>query len=203
MKPLEEYRKKRRFGRTAEPRPKRKASRAGNLFVVQKHRATQLHYDFRLEVDEVLKSWSVPKGPSLDPSVKRSAIAVEDHPLDYADFEGVIPADEYGGGTVMVWDRGTYEPEDTDDVAGGLRRGRLKLTLKGRKLKGSWVLVRIAGRRWLLFKHRDRFAASKDIAVTASRSVLSGRTLARIAADEGGDVAKAATGDPPKVARRR
>jgi DNA ligase D-like protein (predicted 3'-phosphoesterase) len=186
MKPLEEYRKKRRFGRTAEPRPKRKASRAGNLFVVQKHRATQLHYDFRLEVDEVLKSWSVPKGPSLDPSVKRSAIAVEDHPLDYADFEGVIPADEYGGGTVMVWDRGTYEPEDTDDVAGGLRRGRLKLTLKGRKLNGSWVLVRIAGRRWLLFKHRDRFAASKDIAVTAPRSVLSGRTLARIAADEGG-----------------
>lgn len=111
MKPLEEYRKKRRFGRTPEPPPKRKASRAGNLFVVQKHRATQLHYDFRLEVDQVLKPWSVPKGPALDPSIKRFAIAVEDHPLDYADFEGVIPADEYGSGTVMVWDRGTYEPE--------------------------------------------------------------------------------------------
>jgi bifunctional non-homologous end joining protein LigD len=203
MKPLEEYKKKRRFGQTPEPPPKRKASRAGNLFVVQKHRATQLHYDFRLEVDHVLKSWSVPKGPSLDPSVKRFAIAVEDHPLDYAEFEGVIPEDEYGGGTVMVWDRGTYEPEDTDDVARGLRRGRLKITLKGRKLKGSWVLVRIGGRRWLLFKHRDRFASSKDVALVASRSVLSGRTLGRIAADEGGDVAKAATGDPPKPARRR
>jgi bifunctional non-homologous end joining protein LigD len=103
----------------------------------------------------------------------------------------------------MVWDHGTYEPEDTDDVARALHRGRLKLTLKGRKLKGSWVLVRLAGRRWLLFKHRDRFASSKDIAVIAPRSVLSGRTLARIAADNGGDVAKAATGDPPKLAGRR
>jgi bifunctional non-homologous end joining protein LigD len=147
MKPLEEYKKKRRFARTPEPPPKRKASRAGHLFVVQKHRATQLHYDFRLEVDRVLKSWSVPKGPSLDPAVKRFAIAVEDHPLDYAEFEGVIPEGEYGGGTVMVWDRGTYEPEETDDVARALRQGRLKLTLKGRKLKGSWVLVRIGGRR--------------------------------------------------------
>jgi bifunctional non-homologous end joining protein LigD len=181
------------------PSRRRHARRRGpaTSFVVQKHRATPLHYDFRLEVDQALKSWSVPKGPSRDPSVKRFAIAVEDHPLDYAEFEGVIPEDEYGGGTMTVWDRGTYEPEDTDDVARSLRRGRLRLTLKGRKLKGLWILVRIGGRRWLLFKHRGRFAASKDVARVAPRSVLSGRTLARIAADEG------ATGEPPKVARRR
>jgi bifunctional non-homologous end joining protein LigD len=203
MKPLEAYRRKRRFGRTPEPPPRPQSSRFGDVFVVQKHRATQLHYDFRLEVDGVLRSWSVPKGPSLDPAVKRFAIAVEDHPVDYADFEGVIPAGQYGGGTVMVWDRGRYEPEDGADVAGALRRGRFKVTLKGRKLKGAWVLVRTGGRRWLLFKHRDGFASSKDVTLTAPRSVLSGRTLARIAADEGGDVVKAASGDPPGVARRR
>jgi bifunctional non-homologous end joining protein LigD len=203
MKMLEAYRKKRRFGRTPEPPPRRRTSASRQLFVVQKHRATQLHYDFRLEVDGVLRSWSVPKGPSLNPTVKRFAIAVEDHPLDYAEFEGVIPSGEYGGGTVMVWDRGGYQPEDAPDVAGALRRGRFKFILKGRKLKGAWVLVRTGGRRWLLVKHRDRFASSKDVAATAPRSVLSGRTLARIAADEGGDVAKAATGDPPPAARRR
>jgi bifunctional non-homologous end joining protein LigD len=200
---LEEYPRKRRFDRTPEPPPRRESSRSGRLFVVQKHRARQLHYDFRLEVDGVLKSWSVPKGPSLDPSVKRLAVAVEDHPVDYANFEGVIPEGEYGGGTVMVWDRGTYRPDDPTDVATALQKGQLTFTLQGRKLKGGWSLVRLRNRDWLLIKRRDRYAATSDITIAAPRSVLTGRTLAQIAADEGGDVAKAASGDPPKSARRR
>jgi len=137
----------------------------------------------------------------LDPSVKRLAVAVEDHPVDYADFEGVIPEGEYGGGTVMVWDRGTYEPEDSVDVAAALGKGHLAFTLWGEKLKGGWSLVRVRDRDWLLIKRRDRYASSKDITVEAPKSVLTGRTLARIAADEGGDVAKAASGDPPTRAR--
>jgi bifunctional non-homologous end joining protein LigD len=204
MNPLRDYRKKRRLAKTPEPAPTRKASPSGHLFVVQKHRASQLHYDFRLEADGVLKSWSVPKGPSLDPAVKRFAVAVEDHPVAYAEFEGVIPEGEYGGGTVMVWDRGTYTPEDATDVPAALRKGRLRFALKGRKLKGRWVLIRMRGpRQWLLMKHRDRHASEDDITQSAPRSVLSRRTLARIAADAGGDVEKAATGDPPKVTRRR
>ena len=204
MDSLQEYRKKRRLKKTPEPAAMPKASRSGNLFVVQKHRATQLHYDFRLEADRVLKSWSIPKGPSVDPTVKRFAVAVEDHPVDYGRFEGVIPEGEYGAGTVMVWDRGTYVPEDGADAAPALRKGKLALTLRGRKLKGRWALVRMGGRRrWLLMKQRDRYASKDDITLTAPRSVLSRRTLARIAADDGGDVEKAATGDPPKSARRR
>jgi bifunctional non-homologous end joining protein LigD len=199
---LEPYRAKRRFEKTPEPVPRRRRSRSGHLFVVQKHRARQLHYDFRLEVGGVLKSWSVPKGPSLDPSVKRLAVAVEDHPVDYADFEGVIPEGEYGGGTVMVWDRGTYQPEDSTDVATALLKGQLAFTLQGKKLKGGWSLVRLRGRDWLLIKRRDRYASTEDITTAAPRSVLTGRTLAQIAADEGGDVAKAASGDPPTRARR-
>ena len=194
MKPLKEYQQKRRFTKTAEPPPKKKSSRSGNLFVTQKHRASHLHYDLRLEVNGVLKSWAVPKGPSLDPSVRRLAMAVEDHPLDYADFEGIIPEGEYGGGTVMVWDRGTYVPEG--DPAAGLSKGELKFTLQGSKLKGSWVLVRTSGRQWLLIKHRDQYASTDDITLSAPRSVLTQRTLAEIAKDEGGNVEKAATGDP-------
>lgn len=197
---LAAYREKRELARTPEPAARRKRSRSGRLFVVQKHRASQLHYDFRIENDGVLKSWSVPKGPSLDPAVKRFAIAVEDHPVDYADFEGVIPEGEYGGGTVMVWDRGTYRPEDDTDVAAAFQAGELKLRLSGKKLKGAWVLVRTDGDRWLLIKQRDRYAASTDITEEAPTSVRSGRTLAQIAADEGGDVARAATGDPSRVA---
>jgi bifunctional non-homologous end joining protein LigD len=199
-----EYQRKRRFTKTAEPIPKRKKSRAGRMFVVQKHRSGHLHYDFRLEADGVLKSWAVPKGPSLDPRVKRLAMAVEDHPVDYAKFEGVIPEGEYGGGTVMVWDQGKYRPEDTEDLSGALRKGELKFTLNGKKLKGSWMLVRTTRpRQWLLIKHRDRYASTKDVTLSSPKSLLTGRMLRDIAADEGGDVEKAATGDPPRGSRRR
>ena len=163
---------------------------------MQKHRATALHYDFRLEAGGVLVSWAVPKGPSLNPADKRLAMAVEDHPLDYARFEGVIPEGEYGGGTVMVWDIGTYRLEGDESFDEALRKGRIVFTLNGRKLKGSWTLVRTADRRWLLMKRRDRSATGVDIATAKPRSVLTRRLLAGIARDEGGDVAKAATGDP-------
>jgi bifunctional non-homologous end joining protein LigD len=162
----------------------------------------------RLEADGVLKSWAVPKGPSLDPSVKRLAMAVEDHPVDYAKFEGVIPEGEYGGGTVMVWDRGKYSPEGTEDVSGALRKGELKFTLNGKKLKGSWVLVRTRGRgggsrpSWLLIKHRDEWASKEDITELAPRSAVSNRLLVEIARDEGGDVRKAADGDPPALLQK-
>jgi len=199
---LAEYKKKRRFNVTPEPGPKEKSSELGNIFVVQKHRATQLHYDFRLEADGVLKSWAVPKGPSMDPDVKRLAMQVEDHPVDYADFEGVIPEGEYGGGTVMVWDYGVYAPENVEKVSDGLKKGDLKFVLLGKKLKGSFVLVRTRDRQWLLIKHRDEYAKEDDIAETQPFSVLSKRTLAEIAEDEGGNVKKAATADPKKLPRR-
>jgi bifunctional non-homologous end joining protein LigD len=210
MDPLEQYRTKRRFTRTPEPGPNKKGSPTSRLFVVQKHRASSLHYDVRLEQGGTLKSWAVPKGPSTDPSVKRLAMEVEDHPVDYADFEGVIPQGEYGGGTVMVWDRGQYRPEGTEDVGRALGKGELKFTLEGQKLKGSWVLVRTRNGQWLLMKHRDAHASSEDITEAAPTSVLTGRTLAQIAAAGGGDVEKAATGDPqhpkgstPRPTRRR
>src|SRR6266550_1995604 len=184
---LAEYKKKRRFSKTPEPGPQEKTSELGNIFVVQKHRATQLHYDFRLEADGVLKSWAVPKGP----------------PTDYAEFEGVIPEGEYGGGTVMVWDIGVYAPENTDNVSKALAKGELKFVLLGKKLKGSFVLVRTRDRQWLLMKHKDEYAKEgEDIAETQPYSVFTKRTLAEIAADEGGDVKKAATGDPKKLPPR-
>jgi bifunctional non-homologous end joining protein LigD len=204
---LGEYRRRRRFAVTPEPAGGRsRRRRRGLVYVVQKHRATRLHYDFRLEWNGVLLSWAVPKGPSLDPRVKRLAVQTEDHPLEYASFEGVIPAGEYGGGTVMVWDRGTWTPE-VPDVDAALRRGELKLALQGEKLRGSWVLVRTrpaAGGRpqWLLIKHRDAAASEEDVAETRPRSVVSARLLAEIAWHEGGDVEKAATGDPPGEIRR-
>jgi bifunctional non-homologous end joining protein LigD len=168
---------------------------------VQKHRASQLHYDFRLEYNGTLLSWAVPKGPSLDPAVKRLAMQVEDHPIEYAKFEGVIPQGEYGGGTVMVWDIGTWKPEQSDADA-ALKKGDLKFTLHGKKLRGSWVLVRTRGfggsskPTWLLIKHRDKYASDADITQTKPKSVLSGRLLADIAKENGGDVEEAATGDP-------
>ena len=146
---------------------------------MQKHQARRLHYDFRLEVDGVLKSWAVPKGPSLDPSVRRLAVAVEDHPLDYANFEGVIPEGEYGAGTVIVWDRGTYRPQDDTDVAAALRKGVLTFELDGQKLKGGWTLVRVRDRNWLLIKQRDRHASRKDITAAAPRSSGARSTRAR------------------------
>lgn len=202
MASLTEYKKKRRFNKTPEPGPEKRRTRTGRMFVVQKHRATQLHYDFRLEVDGVLKSWAVPKGPSLDPTVKRLAMQVEDHPVDYAKFEGVIPEGEYGGGTVMVWDYGTYDPEDTEDVGASLRKGELKFALNGEKLKGSWVLVRTRDRQWLLIKHRDYYTMEEEVTDVAPVSILTRRTLAEIAEDEGGNVKKAATGDPKKIPPR-
>ena len=128
-----------------------------------------------------MKSWAVPKGPSLDPAVKRLAVAVEDHPLEYADFEGNIPEGQYGAGPVMVWDRGTYTPEGSDNVAASLEEGELKFVLQGRKLRGSWVLVRTRNKNWLLIKHRDAYASSEDITTLEPRSVLSGRSLSEIA----------------------
>jgi len=174
--------------------------------VIQKHRATALHYDFRLEWKGVMLSWAVPKGPSLDPSVKRMAMPTEDHPIEYNKFEGVIPEGEYGGGTVMIWDRGTWTPE-TEDVDAGLKRGELKFRLDGEKLHGSWVLVRTrrpAEKRpsWLLIKHRDDETSTRDIADEEPRSVVSRRLLVEIARDEGGNMEKAADGDPPALLRR-
>lgn len=202
MTSLTDYKKKRRFDKTPEPGPEKKRTKTGRLFVVQKHRATQLHYDFRLEADGVLKSWAVPKGPSLDPAVKRLAMQVEDHPVDYAKFEGVIPEGEYGGGTVMVWDYGTYEPENSDNVGDALRKGELKFSLNGKKLKGSWLLFRTRERQWLLMKHRDYYTTEEDVTEVAPASILTRRTLAEIAEDEGGNVKKAATGDPRKIPHR-
>jgi bifunctional non-homologous end joining protein LigD len=210
---LDEYNKKRDFTKTPEPSGKASGAEKNDaklIYVIQKHRATQLHYDFRLEWDGTLLSWAVPKGPSLDPSVKRLAMQVEDHPIDYASFEGVIPADEYGGGTVMVWDTGSWEPE-LPDVDGALRKGDFKFILHGKKLKGSWVLVKTHGfgskkdSSWLLIKHRDAYASDRDVELDEPKSVLSNRLLADIARDEGGDVERAATGDPqpPKPARAK
>jgi bifunctional non-homologous end joining protein LigD len=179
---LEAYRKKRDFTRTPEPAGTvDKRSGKARFFCVQKHLASHLHYDFRLEHHGVLLSWAVPKGPSLDPKTKRLAMHVEDHPIEYGEFEGVIP-EGYGAGIVMLWDRGTWTPE-VDDVDAALKKGDLKFRLDGVKLKGSWVLVRTGGgyagarggdaRSWLLIKHRDDWAGDVDIAEFAPRSVKS------------------------------
>jgi len=194
---LETYREMRDFGKTPEPAGKVRAKDGGPLlFVVQKHDATRLHYDFRLEWDGVLKSWAVPKGPSLNPKDRRLAVRTEDHPLEYGEFEGVIPEGEYGGGTVMIWDEGTYEMLDDVDPAVALKKGELRFTLDGRKLKGRWTLVRTGPQKWLLIKGRDMSADTTDVTVAQPRSVRTKRLLAEIARDEGGDVEKAATGDP-------
>jgi bifunctional non-homologous end joining protein LigD len=183
--PLEEYKRKRNFQKTPEPEGRIVSRNARELFFcVQKHLASHLHYDFRLEHGGVLLSWAVPKGPSLDPKTKRLAMQTEDHPFDYGEFEGVIP-EGYGAGIVMLWDKGTWTPE-VDDVEGALRKGDLKFTLNGYKLKGSWVLVRTGGRyagqrggsgagqrTWLLIKHKDDWAGDLDITEFAPRSVKS------------------------------
>ncbi len=185
--PLEDDRRKRDFTRTPEPAgTARKDRRREPFFCVQKHLASHLHYDFRLEHNGVLLSWAVPRGPSLDPATRRLAMQVEDHPVDYGEFEGVIP-EGYGAGIVMLWDHGTWTPE-VDDVDAALKKGDLKFRLNGVKLKGSWVLVRTSGRypgarggggpgdtrSWLLIKHRDEWSGDLDIAEFAPLSVKSG-----------------------------
>lgn len=184
--PLDEYRRKRDF--TTSPEPDGSARRPGSggslSFCVQKHLASHLHYDLRLELNGVLLSWAVPKGPSLDPAVKRFAAHVEDHPVEYGEFEGVIP-EGYGAGVVMLWDRGTWTPL-VPDAEAALRKGDLKFALDGYKLKGSWALVRMkggSGRDWLLLKHRDEWSGPIDIAEFAPLSVKSGGDFEDILAD--------------------
>src|SRR5208283_1854090 len=192
---LEEYRRKRDFRKTPEPAgaaPSRKKAAAPLAFVIQEHKARRLHFDFRLELDGVLKSWAVPKGPSLDPGEKRLAVEVEDHPLDYGGFEGVIPEGQYGGGTVLLWDRGTWVPADPNPAA-AFAKGTLKFELLGEKLRGNWALVRMGGKaarerrpNWLLVKERDDAAVSQSgDAVVADNplSVETGRSLEMIARD--------------------
>jgi bifunctional non-homologous end joining protein LigD len=201
---LEEYKKKRDFKKTGEPPPLPKRGQGPLKFVVHKHSARHLHYDLRLEADGVLKSWALPNGPSLDPRVKRLAVMVEDHPLDYGSFEGSIPEGEYGAGQVIIWDAGTYsvETETKEQIAdrdlaeetfrSGLEKGKISLTLNGQKLKGSWALVRLANspKNWLLIKHKDEFADPEREILTEGRSISSGLTIEDI---------KNAWTDPPQT----
>jgi bifunctional non-homologous end joining protein LigD len=193
--PLAEYQKKRDFTRTAEPKGKSPVRRSTLAFVIQKHAARALHFDLRLELDGVMKSWAVPKGPSLDPAVKRLAMQVEDHPVEYNAFEGTIPAGEYGGGTVMLWDRGTYsfwedDPDPVERLREGYAKGDFKFELRGKRLQGTWVLVRIKRGdpdkpQWLLIKHRDEFAKpGSEIVEEEVTSVATGRTMDEITAGD-------------------
>src|SRR5262249_26393446 len=212
---LAEYNRKRNFSITPEPSGRLGAGkRSGPFeFVVQKHRATRLHYDFRLEHRGAMLSWAVPKGPSPDPAVKRLAMETEPHPMDYNQFEGVIPEGEYGGGTVMIWDKGVWAPAtpnglgDEDEIDRQLKKGDLKFVLLGEKLAGSWVLVRTRGRtsrQWLLIKHRDQYASDEDLTETKPLSVVSGRTMAEIAVAAGSSprqLQQAAGADPVSAVR--
>lgn len=183
---LAKYRAMRDFEATPEPsggKPKSKRP----IFVVQKHRASHLHYDFRLEMEGVLKSWAVPKGPSYDPGTRRLAMMTEDHPYDYASFEGVIPEGNYGAGNVIIWDQGTWEfLEPGDDPVKAVAKGKLTFRLSGKKLFGEWALVRMAGRsgkgnEWLLLKHRDEYAAPDfDVTAVAPRSVVSNLDVSEV-----------------------
>src|SRR5438105_3993281 len=185
------YDEKREFKKTPEPKMQKQKGGGPLTFVIQKHAATSLHYDFRIELDGVLKSWAVPKGPSYNPKDKRLAMMVEDHPLDYASFEGIIPKGNYGAGEVIVWDNGIYSPDEDgrllfydredaqEEMRKGLAKGKISLFLRGTKMKGSWALVQMKGKKneWLLFKHNDEFAdTEKDIA-KEDASVVSGLTL--------------------------
>lgn len=204
---LEQYQEKRHFSRTPEPEGEKKTEQRSLIFVVQKHRARQLHYDFRLEMDGVLKSWAVPKGPSLDPAQKHLAVNVEDHPLDYAGFEGVIPQGEYGAGEVIVWDSGTYSPDKDsllpfDDrkqaeavMREGFGKGKISIFLRGQKLKGSFTLVKTkrGNNNWLFMKHKDEYATPGDEVLNDEKSVLSGRTLDDVKAGKQG------RSDPPAL----
>src|SRR5690606_17229847 len=207
---LSAYKKKRRLNETPEPAGG-KAPAAQLRFVVQKHHASRLHYDFRLELRGVLKSWAVPKGPSLNPDDKRLAMEVEDHPYDYKDFEGVIPKGNYGAGTVIVWDEGTYEPLENKgdkkamekDLMKQWRTGSLKVVLRGKKLKGEFALVKMKGKEdnaWLLIKHNDRYATDADVTLN-EKSVVSKLTLDQVAATAGNGSAKRAVKGKSKTKR--
>jgi bifunctional non-homologous end joining protein LigD len=193
---LKEYKAKRDFKKTTEPAGKEKDRKGGHRFVIQKHDASHLHYDFRLEMEGVLKSWAVPKGPSMDPSVKRLAMMVEDHPIEYGSFEGIIPEGNYGAGTVMIWDEGTYHAVDTEGreanektLKAMLKKGSLKFAMEGKKLKGEFALVKTRSpngkdNQWLLIKHRDKYASEEDI-TKKDKSVVTKRSLERIAKESG------------------
>lgn len=206
---LDTYNRKRDFSKTAEPRG-RQHKRDQHRFVIQRHDASHLHFDFRLEHDGVLKSWAVPKGPSLDPADKRLAVQVEDHPIDYGRFEGTIPEGEYGGGTVQLWDRGRWHPVETDDPAQAFKKGKIAFELEGERLHGRWALVQMrgprnkSGRNWLLIKEKDRYVRTGKAADIAAldESVESGRSLAEIA---GGDAPEWRSGRarPKKAAKRK
>ncbi|MEO8399019.1 MAG: DNA polymerase ligase N-terminal domain-containing protein [Ignavibacteriaceae bacterium] len=183
---LKKYKEKRDFKKTSEPKAEKKKGTKTLQFCVQKHAATNLHYDFRLELEGVLKSWAVPKGPSLNPKDKRLAMMVEDHPYDYRKFEGIIPKNEYGGGEVILWDEGNYsaineiEKKKAEKILlEGLKKGDLKFVLNGRKLKGEFVLIKMKNRgenQWLLIKHKDDYASAKDI-LKEDKSIKSGKTI--------------------------
>ena len=211
---LETYRRKRDFKTTSEPRGKKVAARKGDSYLIQKHAARRLHYDLRLEMDGVLKSWAVTRGPSLVPGEKRLAVHVEDHPLEYGDFEGTIPKGEYGGGTVIVWDRGRWKP--IGDPHKGYAKGHLEFELDGEKLHGRWHLVRMAGKprekreNWLLIKGDDeaaRTAGAADILEERPESVKTGRVVDEVAGEEPGwssktgKIERATEPEPPR--RRR
>jgi len=189
---LMEYNRKRDFSKTAEPAGamEKPRSKRALRFVIQKHAASHLHFDFRLELDGVMKSWAVPKGPSYDPGTRRLAMQVEDHPIEYNSFEGTIPKGQYGGGTVMLWDKGTYEAESgggIDALRDGYERGDLKILMHGKRMRGGWVLVRMrrdeyGKAQWLLIKHRDDYAdPESDVVADEMTSVTTGRTMEQIA----------------------
>ena len=195
---LSVYNKKRKFSETPEPEGKEKSSAKGLRFVIQKHDASHLHYDFRLEMKGVLKSWAVPKGPSLNPNDKRLAMMVEDHPYDYRTFEGIIPEGNYGGGTVIVWDEGIYEPmngegldkkEQEKLLLKQLYAGDLKLLMHGKKIQGTFALFRLKKeeKSWLLVKKSDKFASEEEV-IKQNKSVKSGKTLAQVAKQNGVEV---------------
>jgi bifunctional non-homologous end joining protein LigD len=213
---LKEYSKKRVFKHTPEPIGGKSSTKVLH-FVVQKHDASRLHYDFRLEMEGVLKSWAIPKGPSLNPEDKRLAMMVEDHPYDYKDFEGIIPEGNYGAGTVIIWDEGTYETleplatkkEEEKSLLKQLKTGSLKFRLAGKKLKGEFALVHIKNNNkgdnaWLLIKHRDGYASETDI-TKKDKSVVSGKSIAQLAKDKNADLwiskRKSAVSTPVKKAK--
>jgi len=209
---LKKYKQMRDFGDTPEPSgAKTKKKTKLPIFVIQKHDATRLHYDFRLEMEGVLKSWAVPKGPSYDPAIKRLAMMTEDHPYDYASFEGVIPADNYGAGNVIIWDQGTWELiEPGDDPVKAIKGGKLTFRLYGKKMFGEWALVKIKGRstgkdnEWLLLKHRDAYANDKvDVTEVAPRSVVSNLLVEEVGPENVWvSNRKASSRKPPTLASR-